>query len=194
VLGFYNIFSQGENMPKRPRLSAKEIQRIQALIAEGKGDAEIASAVKRSRASVYKIRHGTPRRNTTSGGKHINVRLTDEEYAAFKDAMKARDLSLSEGGRRLVRMAIGALDLHPEEVAAVHAARKELNSVGVNLNQLTSLAQSGKLKWNARDGKLVQSLDARVFNLVCQLQRIVSAARVKSIIAPVMDLEAANDG
>lgn len=181
-------------MPKTRRLSAKEIQRIQALIAEGKSDAEISKLVMRSRASVYKIRVGTPRRHVTSGGKHISVRLTDEEYAAFKQAMDERGLTLSGGGRRLIRMAIGALDLHPEEVAAVHEARKELNAVGVNLNQLTSLAQSDRLQWNARDGKLVEDLDARVFDVVCKLQRIVSAMRVKSIIAPVMDLEAANNG
>lgn len=169
-------------MPKTRRLSDKERLKIQALISDGESDAAIARKVGRHRSTVTKIRHGKPKRSVTTSGKTVHARLSDEEHQAFKEMMEVRDLNMSDGVRRLIRHSLGVLDLQVEEIEALAALRKELNAIGVNLNQLVTLAQSGRLAWNARDGKLVQNLDMKVDEAVNQLVAFVSAGRQRAFV------------
>ncbi|MCZ4354102.1 helix-turn-helix domain-containing protein [Roseovarius aestuarii] len=169
-------------MPKQRRITNKERLKIQALIAEGESDASIARKLGRHRSTVTKIRLSKQKRSVTTGGQNVRGRVSDEEHAAFKAKTEALGITMSDGVRRLVRHSLDVLDLQAEEIDALAALRKELNAIGVNLNQLVTLAQSGRLSWNARDGKLVQQLDVKVDEAVNQLVAFVSASRQRAFV------------
>ena len=168
-------------MPKRSRITETEKVEILRYLSEGKTPSEIGKIVGRDRTTISKIRDGKGGKNVTTGGKIIHIRVSDEEYAAFKSQIAARKLTASEAGRRLVRSALGVLDLSREEIGALHTLRKELNAIGINLNQMTQLGNSGRLKWNERDAKLMVKLDERVDDLVNDLVALCSVARKKTM-------------
>lgn len=168
-------------MPKKPRLTAKEIAEIQRLVSEGWKDGEIAKRLGRSRQAVSRIRHQAVPRHTTTDGEVIHVRVTKEEHEAFRALVDAEGLTPSDGVRRLMRHAVGALDLRSEEIDALAQTRRELVAAGRNLNQLTQLANSGRLKWNARDAKTVHRLDERVSDTVEALTTFINVARRRTL-------------
>lgn len=170
-------------MSKKSRITPKERQRIVALIAEGKSDSEIAQLVGRHRSTVVKIRVGAQPRNVTSGGKMIRARVSDEEFHAFQKLIRTHDISASEGARRLIRIALDLLDLPPEHIDTLNLIRRELNAIGVNINQMTVLARTGRLKWNSRDAALMGKLDERLDDLTSELVAVVGAANRKTFVA-----------
>lgn len=181
-------------MPKQSRLTPKEIQDINALIARGETDSSIARRFGRNRSTVTKIRLGKQKRSVTTSGHKIQGRLSGEEHAAFKAKTEALGITMSDGVRRLVRHSLDVLDLRAEEIEALAALRKELNAIGVNLNQLVTLAQSGRLSWNARDAKLVQQLDVKVDEAVNQMVAFVSASRQRAFIQAAFPIGGALNG
>lgn len=168
-------------MPRSSRLTAREITEIHRLVAEGVNDGEIAERVGRSRQAVSKVRRQKLSPNTTTRGEVINVRVTREEYEAFRALVEREGLTASDGMRRLMRLAVGALELRAEEIEALGEARRELTAVGRNLNQLAQLGQSGRLKWNARDGATLVRVEARVADLAEALTRFVNVARRRTL-------------
>ncbi|WP_226561863.1 helix-turn-helix domain-containing protein [Salipiger thiooxidans] len=168
-------------MPRGPRLTHKDITEINRLVGEGLPDAEIARHTGRSRQTVARVRNQTVSSHTTTDGAVISTRVTREEYAAFKALMEAEGLTSSDGIRRLMRLAVGALDLRVEEIEALAQSRRELVAVGRNLNQITQLANAGRLKWNVRDGKTVAQLDARVSDLTEALTTFINVARRRTL-------------
>ncbi|MBE9639264.1 helix-turn-helix domain-containing protein [Salipiger mangrovisoli] len=168
-------------MPRGPRLTHKDIAEINRLLGEGYPDAEIARRCGRSRQTVARVRNQAASSHTTTDGAVIGTRVSVEEYAAFKALMEAEGLTPSDGMRRLMRLAVGALDLRVEEIEALAQSRRELVAVGRNLNQMTQLANSGRLKWNARDGKTVAQLDARVGDLTEALTNFINVARRRTL-------------
>ena len=107
--------------------------------------------------------------------------MTREEYDAFRALVEREGLTPSDGMRRLIRLAVGALDLRREEIEALAASRRELVAVGRNLNQLTQLGQSGRLTWGARDGATLARVEARVAELAEALTRFVNVARRRTL-------------
>lgn len=169
-------------MPSRKKVDAKERLEILARINRGDSDVDIAKALGRHRSTVTKIRNsGVPRAVTTEGGT-IHARLSASEHDAFTEKMKAEGLTNSDGVRRLVRNSLGLLDLRKEEIEAIAALRKELNAIGVNLNQLTALAQAGRLNWNKRDAVLVERIDIKVDQVVNELIAFVGAGRKRTLV------------
>lgn len=169
-------------MPKAKRLTAGEFAGIKRLITEGWSDREIAAKTGRSRQSVNKLRHQESPRNVTTHGRTITVRLTAEEYEGYRDFVKGRGLTVSDGVRRLIRLALGALDLQREEVEAIAAARRELAAVGRNLNQLTKLAQAGRLRWNRGDAALVKRVGDRTLDLTEAVSTLATVAHRRTLV------------
>ncbi|WP_417725776.1 hypothetical protein [Salipiger sp.] len=168
-------------MPRGARLTHKDITEINRLLGEGLPDAEIARHTGRSRQTVARVRNRTASSHTTTQGAVIGTRVTAEEYAAFKALVEAEGLTPSDGIRRLMRLAVGALELRAEEIEALARSRRELVAVGRNLNQMTQLANSGRLRWNARDGRTVAQLDARVSDLTEVLTSFINVARRRTL-------------
>jgi hypothetical protein len=169
-------------MPRGPRLTHKDIAEISRLLGERFSDAAIARCTGRSRQTVARVRRQSASPHTTTEGAVIGTRVTAEEYTAFKALMEAEGLTPSDGMRRLMRLAVGALDLRAEEIEALAQSRRELVAVGRNLNQMTQLANAGRLKWNVRDGKAVAQLDARVSDLTEALTTFINVARRRTLV------------
>tara|TARA_B100000378_G_scaffold223803_1_gene187397 strand:+ start:103 stop:627 length:525 start_codon:yes stop_codon:yes gene_type:complete len=170
-------------------LSVTERAEIAKLISEGLGDAEIGKRIGRHRSTITKFRLQRAARNVTTEGKSVNFRLSSEEHRAFKEAMEAKNLTISEGGRRLVRASLGLIDLDREEINALHLLRKELNAIGININQLTTLAQSGRLNWNAGDSRKMDLLDRKIDVTVNQIVALVTAGRNKAFVRSTFPVE-----
>lgn len=180
-------------MPTRSRLSQKEILEIQRLVSLGLADGDIATKLGRHRSSVARVRLNQRSRGKTTSGKMIQVRISEEEDQAFQAEVDRLGLTRSEAGRRLLRNGLGILDIAHEEVAALHELRRELNAVGKNVNQLTALAHSGRLKWNVRDAQLMFRLDERIDEVINQIVALVSAGRQRAFVEASFPLKGLAD-
>lgn len=181
-------------MSKRARLTPKERLEIQAGVARGETDGAIAKRLGRHRSTITKARSLAQPRARTSDGSVVRTRLAREEHAAFKEKMTALDLTISDGLRRLVRHSLGVLDLRDEEIEALAELRRELNAIGKNLNQMVTLAQAGRLKWNQGDARLVEQLDLKVDEAVLQMIAFVVAGRQRTFVRAAFPIEGPADG
>ena len=169
-------------MPATSRLSPSEVQRIEALIGAGGSNARIAREVGRSKQSIARVRAGSVKRGVTTSGPKFNVRVTREEYEAFRMIAVGADLTVSMAIRRLMRQAAGLLDMQTGEIDELAAARRELAAVGRNLNTLTKFAASGRMSWNAKDAAVVARTAKRVDVLAETFVLFVAAGRRKSMV------------
>ena len=178
---------------RRPNMTSKDRAEALRLRAEGLDPGQIAERLGRHRTTIVRALAKKTPRNVTTGGKRIQVLLSEEEFAAFKAKASAHGMTLSDAGRRLVRHSEGILDWPRERIEAVDRLRRELNAIGVNVNQMTQLAQSGRLSWNARDAAAMKKLDAKLDTLVSEMVRVVSAARVRAFVDAVWSSEEDRD-
>lgn len=160
----------------RFRFSDAERTAAEARLAAGESVAQVALALGRSRQSLARIKAAMDRRSIGRLDVTLTVRLALEERAALQMAAEAHGLTVSEAMRHLVRQASGLLALRSDEQAALAAARRELSSVGTNLNQLARLGAGGRLKWNPGDSVLLRKVLARVDDLSEQVVGLVAAA------------------
>ena len=135
------------------------------------------------------LARSVPRNVTTGGRKRLQILLSDEEFAAFRARATAHGLTLSDAGRRLVRHSEDVLDWPQERIAAVDRLRREVNAIGVNVNQMTQLARSRRLVWNARDAAMMERLGAKLDAVTEEMIRVVSIARTRGFAAAVWDEE-----
>ncbi len=161
-------------MPHR-RLSRDEIAFAEARLAAGESVATVSSAMGRSRQALARIKGAMDRSQSRRLDVKLNLRVTEEERAAFQAVAEANGLTVSEAVRHLVRQASGLLALQADELAGIAAARRELSAVGSNLNQLARLGASGKLAWKSGDSALVRKVAARVDDLSESLVTLFAA-------------------
>ena len=176
-------------MPSRPKITAAERDEAKRLKASGLSIGAIAKRLGRHRTSVARALARGASRNTTSGGKRLQVLLSDEEFEAFRARACRHGLTLSDAGRRLVRHSEDVLDWPKDRIAAVDMLRREVNAIGVNVNQMAQLAQSGRLVWNARDAATMARLSAKLDAVTEEMIRVVSIARTRGFAAAVWDEE-----
>jgi len=160
----------------RSRLEDAERTAAEARLAAGESVAHVALALGRSRQSLARIKAAMDRRTTGRLDVTLTVRLALAERAALQTAAEAHGLTVSEAIRHLVRQASGLLALRSDEQAALAAARRELSSVGTNLNQLARLGAGGRLKWNPGDSALLRKVLGRVDDLAEKVVGLVAAA------------------
>ncbi|MGC1488587.1 MAG: plasmid mobilization relaxosome protein MobC, partial [Albidovulum sp.] len=87
----------------------------------------------------------------TSAAQPVAARVSPAELQAFDAAIDRAGLrSRSDGLRALVRMASGFLEFSREENVQLDDLTRALGKVGVNINQLARLANSGRLPLNGR--------------------------------------------
>jgi antitoxin component of RelBE/YafQ-DinJ toxin-antitoxin module len=75
----------------------------------------------------------------------LNIRITDNEYAAFQAVAEASGLMVSDALRHLVRQASDRLAIWVDEFDVIAAVRRKLSAVGNNLNQIARLGMVGRL-------------------------------------------------
>lgn len=160
----------------RSRFSDAERTAAEARLAAGESVAQVAAALGRSRQSLARIKAAMDRRTMGRLDVTLTVRLALEERAALQTAAESHGLTVSEAIRHLVRQASGLLALRSDEQTTLAAARRELSSVGTNLNQLARLGAGGRLKWNPGDSALLRKVLSRVDDLAEKVVGIVAAA------------------
>lgn len=160
----------------RSRFTDAERTAAEARLAAGESVAQVALALGRSRQSLARIKSAMDRQSMGRLDVTLTVRLALEERAALQKAAEAHGLSVSEAIRHLVRQASGLLALRLDEQTALAAARRELSSVGTNLNQLARLGAGGRLKWNPGDSALLRKVLVRVDDLAEQVVGLIAAA------------------
>ena len=170
-------------------MTEAEHREAKRLSSAGLSVGEIARQMGRHRMSIARCLAQTTSRNTTSAGKRLQILLSDEEFAAFRARATAHGLTLSDAGRRLVRHSEDVLDWPKERIAAVDRLRREVNAIGVNVNQMAQLAQSGRLVWNARDSTTLARLEAKLDAVTEEMIRVVSIARTRGFASAVWDEE-----
>lgn len=161
-------------MPKR--LSFKEKQTILRFSQSGLKDAEVALKAGCSRQTVARLRKEGIVTDRTTKGRVYQVRVSKREADAFDELLRQQDMSASEMLRRMIRLAEGVVDFRAEEVAALHQSSNQLNALARNLVQMLQLAHVGKLKWNARDSRLVAQLADRTEQVARATQSLKAAA------------------
>ncbi|HQU69641.1 MAG TPA: plasmid mobilization relaxosome protein MobC [Albidovulum sp.] len=94
------------------------------------------------------------------------ARFTAEEVRAF-DVVTARFgyRSRSEALRALARSVAGMVEFSREENAGLDDLTRELNKIGVNVNQLARLANSGRLPTGGRQLDVLSDLRREVSQL-----------------------------
>ena len=161
-------------MPKR--LSHETKDEIRRLAGTGLTDAEIAGHCGCARQTVSRVRRSAAAPDRTTKGRILQVRVSQREAEAFEAVLRAHGMTASEALRRMIRMAEGVVDFRAEEVAALHQSGNQLNAMARNLVQMLQLAHSGRLKWNARDAKLVAQLADRTEEVARATQALKAAA------------------
>lgn len=170
-------FNRGvlKSMP-RSRFTDAERTAAEARLATGESVAQVAKAFGRSRQSLARIKAAMDRRSMGRLDVTLTVRLALEERAALQTAAEAHGLTVSEAIRHLARQASGLLALRSDEQDALATARRELSSLGTNLNQLARLGAGGRLKWNPGDSALLRKVLDRVDDLAEQVVGLVAVA------------------
>jgi hypothetical protein len=133
----------------RKRLTPAERETALAELKAGGTVTGVAAAMSVGRDTVRKVRDSAVRsdRAVTSAAQPIAARVSPAEMQAFDAVIgRAGYRSRSEGLRALVRMSAGFLELSREENAELDALTVELGKIGVNINQIARLANSGRLK------------------------------------------------
>ncbi len=142
----------------RSRLTSSETAAIKARLLAGESVAAVARSMGRSRQALSRIKGSLDREEVLRLSVKLNIRITEDEHAAFQAVAEANGLTVSEAVRHLVRQASDRLAIRADELDAIAAARRELSAVGNNLNQIARLGAVGRLTWNARDAALVRKV------------------------------------
>jgi hypothetical protein len=90
-------------------------------------------------------------------------------------------------------MSADIVDLRSDELAALRESGNQLNALARNLVQMLQLARAGRLKWNARDSRLVEDLAMRT-EAVARAMQAFRAAGGRRAFTPIDALPEGDDG
>lgn len=155
-------------MLKRKRLKPQERDEAIRQLKAGGAIGAVSEVLGVDRGTLRKIRDRELRDDpaSTAMGKAITVRVSAAEYGAFEAAIgRAGYKTRSDGLRALVRMATGFLELPADEAADLDGISRELHKIGVNINQLARLANSGRLPMTGRQMEEFRALHREVRQL-----------------------------
>ena len=96
------------------------------------------------------------------------------------------------GLRALVRLATGFLELPGDEGAELDAISRELNKIGVNINQMARLANSGRLPMNGRQMDEFRALHRDLRRLRTFLVQMNTERRRRGVALFLKQAEAEN--
>lgn len=180
---------------KRRRLKPKERAEAIRRLKAGGQIKSVAEALDVGRETIRKIRDAELHQNAASAGaaQPITVRVAPAEAKAFEAAIgRAGYKNRSDGLRALVRMATGFLELPGDEGVELDALSRELNKIGVNINQMARLANSGRLQMNGRQMEEFRALHSDVKQLRTFLVQMNTERRRRGVALFLKQAEADN--
>ena len=183
-------------MLKRKRLKPDERQEAIRQLKAGGAIGAVSEAMGVDRGTLRKIRDRGLRDDpaSTSMGRAITVRVSAAEYGAFEAAIaRAGYRNRSDGLRALIRLATGFLELSAGEAADLDALSRELNKIGVNINQMARLANSGRLPMTERQMEEFRALHRDVKQLRSFLGQM-NTERLRRGVALFLKHSAAQNG
>lgn len=149
--------------PGHPRRALSSEQRA-AIVEALKAGGSVTSVAARfglDRATVRRFRDGTGSSAPASSAASVvvTVRLSVPEARVFDAQVSGLGLgSRSEGLRAAVRAATGLLEFSGDEHDRLDALTRAMNRIGVNINQLARLANSGQLPVGDRQLEVLSDL------------------------------------
>ncbi len=146
-----------------------------------------------SRDTIRKIRDAELRSDeaVTTGMQPVAVRISAIEARAFDAAItRAGYRNRSDGLRALIRLATGFLEMSGDEAADLDALSRELNKIGVNINQMARLANSGRLPLTGRQMEEFRVLHRDVKQLRNFLGQMNTERRRRGIVLFLKHAEA----
>ncbi len=183
-------------MIKRKRLKPVEREEAIRRLKAGGHIKSVAGALDVGRETIRKIRDAEIHRNEASGGaaQPITARVSPVEARNFEAAIaRAGYRKRSDGLRALIRLATGFLELPAGEAADLDALSRELNKIGVNINQMARLANSGRLPMTERQMEEFRALHRDVKQLRSFLGQM-NTERLRRGVALFLKHSAAQNG
>ena len=110
----------------RSRLTSTETAAITARLLAGESVSAVARSMGRSRQALSRIKGSLDRKEVRRLSVKLNIRITEDEHAAFQAVAEASGLTVSEAVRHLVRQASDRLAIQADELDAIASARREL--------------------------------------------------------------------
>lgn len=153
-------------------------------MAEGKSRGEVAAALGRTIAAVARLYEAARQPEATTRGHTVTVRLTTAEVEALQALAEARGASKNAVLRSALRQSAAMVEIDREVIAALRDVRNQIAAIGRNLNQLTELANSGRLKWNPGDARTIAKALAAADLATGAATRVIDAARAKANVLP----------
>jgi len=172
--------------PGHPRRALSSEQRA-AIVEALKAGGSVTSVAARfglDRATVRRFRDGTGSSAPASSAASVvvTVRLSVPEARAFDAHVSGLGLgSRSEGLRAAVRAATGLLEFSGEEHDRLDALTRALNRIGVNINQLVRLANSGRLPIGDRQLNVLSDLRSDLAQLRAFMADLAAERRRKGL-------------
>lgn len=172
--------------PGHPRRALSSEQRaaiVEALKAGG-SVTTVAARFGLDRATVRRFRDGAGASAPASSAASVVVtaRLSAPEARAFNARMAGLGLgSRSEGLRAAVRAATGLLEFSGDEHDRLDALTRAMNRIGVNINQLARLANSGRLPVGDRQLEVLSDLRRELAQLRAFMADLAAERRRKGL-------------
>lgn len=152
----------------RKRLTPDERKRVLAELQAGGKVATVARQFGVDLSTVRRVREAPMSAPAGEGTSKqvVAARLSVDEIRAF-DAATGRFgyRSRSDALRALARSAAGMVEFSREENAGLDELTRELNKIGVNVNQLARAANSGRLPAGGRQLDVLSDLRREVSQL-----------------------------
>lgn len=170
-----------------PRLTHQKREELRAALLAGRGVSEVAASFGVSRQAVSAIKNAGKRGSGKSvAGTIVGVRLTDKETLELDRRIKSGAFS-TRGAvlRGLIRCLTGVFEADEGVIEELAALRKEVNSLGTNINQI-AFSVNAEIKKTGR-AKNILSLQSdirivqdKVDDVSLVLQRVLSRSDHKA--------------
>jgi transposase-like protein len=172
--------------PRRPRRILSVAERSEVLAAL-KAGASVTSAATRfgiDRATVRRLREGAggADRAVSAASVNVTIWLPTPEVRAFDARRVCLGFgSRSEALRAALRAASGLLEFSRDENAGLDELARQLNRIGVNVNQLARLANSGRLPAGGRQLDVLSEFRREVSQLSAYMLDLTAERRRRGV-------------
>ncbi|MEM8650593.1 MAG: DNA mobilization endonuclease VirD1/MobC family subunit [Pseudomonadota bacterium] len=120
------------------------------------------------------VRREAIKREGLDGYTNLNVRLRNAEFLEFSDQVEAAGLTNNRALRIAARRIAGFIEIDAESRQVLYAISRELGRIGVNINQLTKIANTINSVDHAEFLKERQAMTGEFVKLQSTLHRLLN--------------------